>query len=53
MTAAGAAASLNGSVSSTDVELPHTERLAVAVIQARFCSHLPLESDAREEKKNS
>jgi hypothetical protein len=28
-------------------------RVAVVVMEDRLCSHLPLESDAREEKKNS
>ena len=32
--------------------VPRPERVAVAEIQDRQCSHLPLESDAREEKRS-
>jgi len=53
VTAAGVAASLNGSACGERSNLPHAARLAVAVMEGRLCSDAPLESDAREEKKNS
>lgn len=31
--------------------MPQAERVAVAAAQDRLCSHLPLKSDARKEKK--
>jgi len=49
--AAGAAAPVNGRASFRRRKMPRPTRLAVAVIQVSRCSHRPLESDARGERR--
>ena len=40
-------------MSSTTSGVVHTACVAVAEMEGRLCSHLPLESDARQEEKSS